>query len=109
LFLLNVKNFLITLFAILASIRRAAAFFLLLPAGDKNKFSHQTNTLDRKPYKSDNVSINTHKDEVKTVLVPGTDPASVKQLGDGVTQEFLGSLKPLKLTARASKVSLTAP
>ena len=35
----------------------------------------------------------THKDEVKTVLASGADPAAAKTLGDGITQEFLGSLK----------------
>ncbi len=35
----------------------------------------------------------THKDEVKSALASGADPAAVKSLGDGVTQDFLGSLK----------------
>lgn len=39
----------------------------------------------------------THKDEVKSVLASGADPAAVKQLGDGVTQEFLGSLKTTQI------------
>jgi len=34
-----------------------------------------------------------HKDEVKTALASGADPAATKSLGDGITQEFLGSLK----------------
>jgi hypothetical protein len=43
----------------------------------------------------------THKDEVKSVLVAGADPAAVKQLGDGVTQEFLGSLKTTQINGES--------
>ena len=37
--------------------------------------------------------LNAHKDEIKLALTSGQDPAAVSQLGDGVTQEFLTSLK----------------
>ncbi len=43
----------------------------------------------------------THKDEVKSVLASGADPAAVKTLGDGVTQEFLGSLKTTQVNGES--------
>ncbi len=39
----------------------------------------------------------THKDEVKGALASGADPAATKALGDGITQEFLASLKTTKV------------
>ena len=43
----------------------------------------------------------THTDEVKSVLASGADPAAVKTLGDGVTQEFLASLKTTKINGES--------
>ena len=37
--------------------------------------------------------LDAHKDEIKLALTSGADPAAVSQLGDGITQEFLTSLK----------------
>ena len=38
-----------------------------------------------------------HKDEVKEALASGADPAATKALGDGITQEFLASLRTTKV------------
>lgn len=45
--------------------------------------------------------MHTHKDEVKSVLASGADPAAVKSLGDGVTQEFLSSLKTTQVNGES--------
>ena len=45
--------------------------------------------------------MSTHKDEVKTALASGADPAATKQLGDGITQEFLGSLKTTQVNGES--------
>ena len=42
-----------------------------------------------------------HKDEVKGVLASGADPAATKTLGDGITQEFLASLKTTKVNGES--------
>lgn len=45
--------------------------------------------------------LGSHKDEVKSTLASGADPAAVKTLGDGVTQEFLASLKTTQINGES--------
>ena len=45
--------------------------------------------------------LSSHKDEVKSTLAAGADPAAVKTLGDGITQEFLASLKTTQVNGES--------